>query len=232
MEKKMYPIFETKHSHLVVETFQVGNLQVNCSLIFCEKSRDAIIIDPGDDTEQITQLISQKKLNVKKIIHTHAHFDHIGCSGDVKKLTGATLALHKDDLTLYQSLPDQGAMFGIKVSDNLTPIDHLFDSNDSFSLENSPLSDFISNLKIIHTPGHSSGSCSFFTEQFERPLLFSGDTLFNQSIGRTDLPGGNHQQILDSIKTKLFILPKETWVITGHGPTTTMETEKKSNPFF
>ncbi len=217
-------------NNIVVETLQVGALDVNCSMIYSKESKKAIAIDAGNDERTIINYLEERGLELIKLIHTHAHFDHIGSSAAVKEKTGAELSLHKLDNHLYQELEGQGKMFGIDIPRPTTP-DVIFEEGDSFSLTGSDLDPFLQGLKIIHTPGHTEGSCCLYSEFFDRPILFAGDTLFFQSIGRTDLPGGSFDAIIDSITNKLFKLPDETIVITGHGPGTTIGNEKKLNPF-
>lgn len=212
---------------LKVETFPIGSYSCNCSLIYSEDTKEAIIIDPGNDKDKLLAQIKLRDLNVVTLLHTHAHFDHIGHSKHIAEATGAKICLHKDDLNLYRSLPAQAMMFGQPPS-VAGKVDHFIENEEEFSLSDPHLKNFI---KSLHTPGHTKGSCCFYTEALEEPLLFSGDTLFSQSIGRTDLPGGDFEEIKKSIKDKLYVLPDETLVISGHGPMTKIYDEKKGNPF-
>ena len=211
----------------VVETFPIGSYACNCSLIYSLKSGRAIIIDPGNDFIALSKLIVERNLQVVKLLHTHAHFDHIGDSCRCKADTGAELFLHRDDLFLYQGLREQGLTFGVELDSPEYPIDHYLEHDMRFDLED----DLRGFLKTFHTPGHTPGSCCFYTDYFDLPILFSGDTLFHRSIGRTDFPGGDAASILKSIKNTLFVLPDETEVVTGHGPGTHIYAEKTSNPF-
>lgn len=220
--------------NLEIETFPTGSFGCNCSLIYSPKTRECLIIDPGNDLEFISKKIKEKNLIVKQLLHTHAHFDHIGCSKDLASQTGASIHLHQNDEQLYLALAQQAMLFGLPP---LTPgsIDSYLEDGQEFGLDqtakevNDPkLRSF---LKSFYTPGHTEGSCCFYTEFFEAPLLFAGDTLFRGSIGRTDLPGGDFNKIKKSIKQRLYQLPEETTVITGHGPTTRIYDEKKTNPF-
>lgn len=208
-------------------SFPVGSYQCNCSILYSTETREAIIIDPGNDHTFILKKIKDLNLKVKKLLHTHAHFDHIGRSTEVSNATGATLHLHKGDQFLYDALPMQGTFFRQIVG---TPkaIDSYLEDGEEFGFEDPELKNF---LKTIHTPGHTPGSCSFYTEYFDEPIAFAGDTLFQQSIGRTDLPGGDSNLIIKSIKSRLLTLPDETKVIAGHGPDTRIYDEKKYNPF-
>lgn len=218
---------QLKKNSLNLISFPVGSYQCNCSILYSDKTREAIIIDPGNDHEFLLRKIKDLNIKVKKLLHTHAHFDHIGRSTEVAQATGATLHLHKDDQFLYDALPQQGFFFRQIVG---TPksIDAYLEDGEEFGFDDPEFAKF---LKTIHTPGHTPGSCCFYTEYFDSPQLFAGDTLFQQSIGRTDLPGGNGDLIIKSIKSRLLVLPDETKVITGHGPDTSIFEEKKFNPF-
>lgn len=186
-----------------------------------------MIIDPGNDQNFILEKIKELNIDVKKLLHTHAHFDHIGRSTEISIATKATMHLHKDDKFLYDRLPEQGRFFGQTVG---TPkeLDAYLMEGETFSFNDPEIKTF---LTTLHTPGHTPGSCCFFSDYFETPQLFAGDTLFQQSIGRTDLPGGDSEKIIKSIKERLFTLPDETKVIAGHGPATVIHHEKKYNPF-
>jgi glyoxylase-like metal-dependent hydrolase (beta-lactamase superfamily II) len=216
-----------KKNTLNLVSFPVGSYQCNCSILFSEKTREAIIIDPGNDHEMILRKIKDLDINVKKLLHTHAHFDHIGRSTEVAKATGATMHLHKGDQFLYDMLPQQALFFGQKVG-TPKPLDALIQDGETFSFEDEEIKTF---LTTLHTPGHTPGSCCFYSEYFDQPMLLAGDTLFQQSIGRTDLPGGDGRLIIKSIKERLLTLPEETNVIAGHGPATNIYAEKKFNPF-
>ncbi|PIP95733.1 MAG: MBL fold metallo-hydrolase [Bdellovibrio sp. CG12_big_fil_rev_8_21_14_0_65_39_13] len=212
---------------LNIETRPMGSYACNTTLIYSTISKEAIIIDPGNDFDSLDAWISPKNLIIKYLLHTHAHFDHIGHSAKAAEKYKAPIYLHHDDDFLYQALAVQGQFFGQKV-DAPKPLDGLLKHQQTFSLTDPDLKEF---LKCFHTPGHTPGSCCFYTEGLETPLLMSGDTLFRGSIGRTDLPGGDSDLILSSIKKELYQLPEETMVITGHGPMTRIFEEKKTNPF-
>ncbi len=206
----------------VRRTIPVGPLQCNCTILFDAGSRDAVVIDPGDEGDRIVAEIEKANLRVSALLHTHAHFDHIGGSAAVAAGTGASIRLHPDDAPLYDALPEQAALFGLSAS--------------SPSPRGAPLSDGevirfgAFSVTAIHTPGHTPGSTCFLSDGAS-PILFSGDTLFRRSIGRTDLWGGDTDLILQSIRQKLFSLPAETPVVCGHGPDTTIGEEKRANPF-
>ena len=210
---------------LVVETFAVGSLGCNCSLVYERDSRRAIVIDPGDDPEALLQAVGERGLKVTQLLHTHAHFDHIGGSDAVKRRLGTPILLHRDDEELYRRLQEQGLLFGIRV-----PAAGRGGSVSSRRASRWTLG-ARTLLTTIHTPGHSPGSCCFYTEVTGKPLLFAGDTLFRQSVGRTDLPGGDPYALIKSIKQRLFELPAESYVVPGHGEHTTLHAEQRHNPF-
>jgi glyoxylase-like metal-dependent hydrolase (beta-lactamase superfamily II) len=200
----------------------VGPLQCNCSVLIDEKTREAIVIDPGDEPSAILEVLEREKARPRALLHTHAHFDHVGATGDVAAATGASIRLHPSDRALYERLPQQAAMFGLSMGAP-APVDQPLREGETISFgEHS--------LRVLHTPGHTPGSCSFLLEG-DDPTLFAGDTLFRRSIGRTDLWGGDTGQIVESIRRKLFELPSGTPVICGHGPETTIGEEKRLNPF-
>ena len=221
---------------LKIETFPVGTFACNCSIIYSPATKEALVIDPGNDVNEVMSRISALGLKVKALLHTHAHFDHIGQSQQVKNVTGAPVLLHRDDEFLYQALSQQGLFFGESVMQP-PPCDGWISDDEEFGillpadgtgLVSSKLRNILS---AIHTPGHTPGSCSFYTTLLETPTLFSGDTLFYNSIGRTDLPGGDQGKLLASIKHRLLPLPDETVCIPGHGPATSIYHERKNNPY-
>ena len=209
---------------LVVETFPIGSLGCNCSLVYERDSRRAIVIDPGDDSEALLTAVGDRNLQVTQLLHTHAHFDHIGGSDAVKRRLGVPILLHRDDELLYSRLQEQGLLFGIPVAPP-GEVDQFIEEGFEVALGARKL------LTTIHTPGHSPGSCCFYTEATGEPLLFAGDTLFRQSVGRTDLPGGDPYALIKSIKQRLFDLPLESYVVPGHGQATTLVAEQRENPF-
>ncbi len=208
-----------------IETFPVYPLGCNCSILSEENSNEAIIVDPGGDEKRIIAYLHKKNLKPKYIIHTHAHFDHcLGTKPVSDEFEGSKIALHKDDLDLYQNIHSQCKLFGIKFTGEIKELD--------FYLEDNQILEFgKSKLEVIHTPGHSPGSVCFHLHTPEKPILFSGDTLFAGGIGRTDLWGGNYETIMKSIKNRLLNLEDETVVIPGHGGNSIIYNEKNYNPF-
>jgi glyoxylase-like metal-dependent hydrolase (beta-lactamase superfamily II) len=206
---------------MILETFPVGPLQANCILLGDEEAGEAIVIDPGDEAERIHRRLDELGLKLKQILLTHAHIDHAGGALKLKQLTGAAIFLNDDDRSLLNTMKMQASWIGIPTPETAPPDEGLTDGQ-IVGLERYP-------AQVIHTPGHTQGSvCLHFAPL---KLLVAGDTLFEGSIGRTDLPGGNFDQIIDSLHNRLLALPDETRVLTGHGPETTIGAERRSNPF-
>ena len=207
----------------------VGVLQCNCLIIGDPKSREAIVIDPGDEVERILDLLGRYKLSVKVIVSTHAHIDHVGGLAKLHQYTGAPVMMHNDDLPLYHAMDVQADFLGMAAPD-LVDVDHLLKEGDALSWGR-----FQAN--VIHTPGHTPGSVCLYLPKdageihLTKPQLFAGDTLFAGSIGRTDLWGGSFPEIMKSLHTKVMALPDETLVLPGHGESTTIGEERQSNPF-
>ena len=210
---------DNTQSRFIIKTFPVGPLQCNCSIIGDSLSKIALVIDPGGDAQQILALLKQLDLKAIAIIHTHAHLDHILAAGEIKKATGAPIYLHQSDKFLWDGVEQQCAMFGVPPVSLPEPDHYLQDDQDLGCCGG----------VAIHTPGHTPGSVSFWFEQYK--TLIAGDTLFLGSIGRTDLPGGNFEQIVTSIKERIYTLDDDAMVVTGHGPNTTIENEKVANGF-
>ena len=206
---------------MIHEIIPVGPLQCNCSVVGDESSREAIVIDPGDEISAIINILEKHKLTVKQIVVTHAHIDHVGGAMKLKQATGAPILLNENDGALLAMLDVQASWLGMRPPGDVA-IDQSVAEGDVIKAGSLQ-------AHVLHTPGHTEGSiCLMFAPQ---KLLIAGDTLFAGSIGRTDLPGGNYKKIIDSLKGKLLSLPDETLVIPGHGPQTTIGRERGSNPF-
>ncbi|MBT5072066.1 MAG: MBL fold metallo-hydrolase, partial [Porticoccaceae bacterium] len=206
-------------SQFIIRTFPVGPLQCNCSIIGDRLSSKALVVDPGGDAEQILGLLNELNLTVVGIIHTHAHLDHILASGVIKEATGAPIYLHEGDKFLWDMVGQQCVMFGVPPV-TLPEPDHFMEDDQALNCCGGV---------AIHTPGHTPGSISFWFEEYK--TLIAGDTLFQGSIGRTDLPGGNFDQIITSIKERIYTLDDDAIVVTGHGPNTAIGSEKTGNSF-
>jgi len=208
-------------SSMIHEILPVGPLQCNCSIIGDDTSREAMVIDPGDDIADILAIVQKQKLTVKQIVITHAHIDHVGGAMKLRQATGAPILLNQNDYALLKMMDVQAAWIGMQ-SPGKIEIDQSVGEQDTVQAGS-----LLAN--VMHTPGHTEGSvCLYFPSEKK---LIAGDTLFSGSIGRTDLPGGSFEKIIDSIHGKLLTLPDETTVIPGHGQLTTIGAERESNPF-
>jgi len=206
---------------MIHEILPVGPLQCNCSIIGDETTREAMVIDPGDDIDDVLALIAKNKLKVKQIVITHAHIDHVGGAMKLRAATGAPILLNQNDYALLKMLDMQAAWVGM-ASPGKVEIDQSVAQAETVKA-GSLVAD------VIHTPGHTEGSvCLYFPTEKK---LIAGDTLFAGSIGRTDLPGGSFDKIIRSLHEKVLALPDETTVVPGHGPLTTIGEERESNPF-
>ncbi len=206
---------------MIRETFAVGPLQCNCTILGNETTYEAIVVDPGDEIGAILARLKALRLSLKQIIVTHAHIDHVGGALKLKRLTGAPILMNERDLPLLKMMDMQAGWLGIATPDVAAPDTSLEDGL-VVGLTEIP-------AQVIHTPGHTEGSvCLHFARE---KLLLAGDTLFAGSIGRTDLPGGNPVKIMESIHERLMVLPKDTLVVPGHGPETSIGREILVNPF-
>ena len=199
----------------------VGPLQCNCSILGDEQTHEAMVIDPGDQIDDILQILAEEKLTVKQIVVTHAHIDHVGGAMKLKKATGAPILMNQDDYALLKMLPMQAAWVGMRPP-GAVEIDEPAGEGRVLRIGNTP-------VNVIHTPGHTEGSICLFLPDEKK--LIAGDTLFAGSIGRTDLPGGSMDKIMRSLHTRVLALPDETEVTPGHGPQTTIGDEREMNPF-
>jgi hydroxyacylglutathione hydrolase len=206
---------------MIHEILPVGLLQCNCSIFGDEQSHEAIVVDPGDNIDEILAVLARHSLKVKAIVITHAHIDHIGGAAKLKAVTGAPVHMNQNDQELYDHLDVQASWLGMETPQK-TGIDINAKDGDALALGDAA-------FHVLQTPGHTQGSISLWIP--EENKLIAGDTLFRDSIGRTDLPGGDGRQILRSIHDKLLKLPEEATVVPGHGPNTTIGREKERNPF-
>lgn len=197
----------------------VGALETNCYLAYCEETLECAVIDPGAEPNKIFRLITEKNLKPVLIINTHGHIDHIGANQDIKDRFNIPLSIFPTDSPMLENVHNSEMSFFLDARDS-PPADMFLKDQEKIRIGKG-------HLKVIHTPGHSPGSVSLLGNGF----LFSGDTLFSGGVGRTDLPGGSWKDLESSIKDKILVLPPETIVLPGHGPSTTVEQEKESNPF-
>lgn len=198
---------------------EVGNLGANCYIVYCEKTLKGAVIDPGGNFQDIINILEREKIEIASIINTHGHADHIGDNDKIKEHTGAPILIHKEDAGMLTS--SQGNL-SLYIGKNLVckPADHLLTDEEMIQIGEMQ-------LQILHTPGHTPGGICIKADD----VVFSGDTLFEQSVGRSDFPGGSHNQLIKSIKEKLLTLPDSTKVLPGHGAETTIGHERYNNPF-
>ena len=203
---------------MIIKRLAVGPLETNAYIVGDEETKKAIIVDPGDEPDRILDEVKSHDLQVESVICTHAHFDHIGAAGDIKKETGAKILLHKSDLEAYGLAKDQAAFWGYSI-DDLTGPDDFIDEGDEVSVGNLC-------FKVMHTPGHSRGGICLHGEG----VIIAGDTIFQGSVGRTDFPGGSIEELKTSFR-RIIELPEQTKIYSGHGPETTVGNERKYNFF-
>jgi len=207
---------------MIIETFPVGWLQCNCTILGDEQTREAIVIDPGDNPQEILARLEKHGLTPRQILCTHTHIDHVGAIYELQERAGTPASIHKADLFLFEKLDVQAQWIGIPMPKR-GAIEHFVEDGGAVACHGVEVG-------VIHTPGHTPGSASFHLAG-DRNILFTGDTLFAQSIGRTDLWGGSHPQIIASIQKKLMTFDDDTLVISGHGQRTTIGQERRYNPF-
>src|SRR6185312_17436814 len=182
----------------------------NCSIVADLEAKKAVVVDPGGDFESIRARLDKLGVSVDAIVHTHTHFDHVGCTAELQRTTGAAASIHESDRFLYDLLPLQAGLFGMGTPEKA--------DMDGALVDGRTLRAGAIEIAVLHTPGHTPGSCCFVAAGADQTLVLAGDTLFRGSIGRTDLWGGDHDAILRSIRGKLLTLPEDARVVTGHGP--------------
>ena len=210
---------------MIIEVRAVPPFYKNGFVVASEQSFDAVLIDPGDEVDQLLDIVTDQKLRASGILLTHAHVDHVTGVARAKRALNVPIYLHRDDSFLYEQAPQQAAMFGLHAEPQ-PPVDHFYEPQHTFSVGEYEIS-------VHHTPGHCPGGVCLAAGPVGQPKdrLFVGDTLFAGSIGRTDLPGGDHATLLRSIKEVLFAFGDSAEVYPGHGPKTTIGRERRSNPF-
>lgn len=206
---------------MIFDVVVVGPLGVNCIILGCRQTGEGLVIDPGGDVDRILERVAAHKLKIVGIINTHGHFDHAGGNRRLIDITGAPLWIHQADTAMLTRIAHVSSMYGIP-GENSPAADRLLEDGMEVPFG-------IHALRVIHTPGHTPGGCCLYLAS--QQILISGDTLFADGIGRTDLPGGSHEQLLLSIRTRLFTLPDQVTVWPGHGPSTTIGQEKHHNPY-
>ena len=209
---------------MIVETFPVGALQCNCTILGDRAGGEAIVIDGGDDVPEIAQRLAAHGLRARYLVHTHAHIDHIGALGPLRERVGGDALLHPGDLPLYGALAEQALWLGMARPPDVVALDG--DLVDGDVLRAGALA-----LRCLHTPGHTPGSTSFALEDPDGTMLFTGDTLFAGAVGRWDLGGTSLADIVRSIRTKLLDHDDAAVVVPGHGPATTIGIERRTNPY-
>jgi len=205
---------------VILRGLVVGPIQANCYILGCERTRQAAVIDPGGDANNILMALAKDKLRCVYIINTHGHFDHTAENKRLKEVTGAQLLIHHADAYMITHQNASGGMWGLKV-DNSPPPDRYLEEGDLIGFGDI-------SLKVLHTPGHSPGGISLMTDK----IVFAGDTLFAGSIGRTDFPGGDYEGLIRNVRDKIFTLGDDVVIYPGHGPETTVGQERRTNPFF
>jgi glyoxylase-like metal-dependent hydrolase (beta-lactamase superfamily II) len=208
---------------IIIEHLTVGALGCTCTIVADPAAGEAIVVDGGDEVERIVARLTELGVRATHLVHTHAHFDHIGALADLKERTGGAGLLHAGDLPLFNALALQARMFGVPAPRVVALDGHLEDGD--------TIRAGAARLDVLHTPGHTPGSVSFALDREAGPMLLTGDTLFAGAVGRWDLGGTSLEDIVSSIRSKLFDFPDATVVVPGHGPVTTIGIEKRENPY-
>ncbi len=210
---------------MLLETRDAPPFYKNGYVLACDETRESVIIDPGDEVDELLKIVADRKLTVRHILLTHAHVDHVAGVARAKAVTGASICLHRDDLTLYDGAPQQASFFGLDIEPP-PPVDRFYDVSAAITFGRHE-------VKVLHTPGHTPGGVCLVVSPAGRPgdKVFAGDTLFAGSIGRTDLMGGDYDTLIDSIRNVLFALDDDVEVYSGHGPSTSIGRERRTNPF-
>lgn len=206
---------------MIFDTVVVGPLGVNCFILGCEETKEGVIVDPGAEADRILARVGSLGLTIRYVVNTHGHFDHVGGNHGVVAATGAKLMIHPGDVQFLGRAADVAAMYGLTTENSPQP-DHVLEEGDEVVFGTC-------RLKVLHTPGHTPGGCCLYLEQEKK--VITGDTLFADSVGRTDFPGSSHELLMESIRTKLLTLPDETQAFPGHGPSTTIGRERLYNPY-
>jgi hydroxyacylglutathione hydrolase len=204
---------------LIIESLTVGPIQANCYILGCEETREAVVIDPGGEADRILMTLARSRLKLRYIINTHGHFDHVGANKRLKDVTGAPILIHRLDAPMLGQLSASAASWGLSAEDSPAP-DRMLEDGDTVVFGTIT-------LKVLHTPGHTQGGISLFTDA----CVFVGDTLFAGSVGRTDFAGGNAATLKQNIQNKLFALADDVVVYPGHMEPTTIGKERRTNPF-
>jgi len=204
---------------MILKSLTVGPLEVNCYILACERTKEGIVIDPGDDVQDILAAVQEDGIRIREIVATHGHFDHIGHAREVQQALGVPFAIHRDDLFLVEGLEDAAALFGVRAG-KPPEVARFLAGGDEVRFGDE-------GLKVLHTPGHSPGGVTLV----RKGLALVGDCLFAGSIGRTDMPGQSHEVLMASLRDRIMPLDDATEVHPGHGPPTTIGQERKYNPF-
>ena len=207
---------------MICEIIVVGPLAVNCFILGCEETRQGVVVDAGGDAGQIIAAVERLGLDIGQVINTHGHFDHVGANRQVLERFNARLLIHEADAPMLERAAEVAKAYGIRGDNSPQP--------DEFLRDGMEIGFGKCSMKVLHTPGHTQGGCCLYLEA--EKTVITGDTLFADSIGRTDLPGGSHEQLLASIRSKLFTLPDDVVAYPGHGPETTIGHERQHNPYF